>query len=390
MTPCWLSAAETKELTTDSFLDFVDGTLADGGVNTYVAADGTVRLINLWDLNRDGNFDLPVACAQDHDEEVPLFVYWADKNGFGASRRTELPTAGAIGAATADLNADGHVDIVVANRFDGERTNLDCFIYWGAEAGFSASRRTTLPARAAKAIAVGDLNGDRHPDIVVANCGVDYHMVVDNFQRSFVYWGSDEGFDADNRSELKTINCTDVTIAEVNRDGHPDILFANEGNTESESGVTIYFGDGKGDFTERRSQLLPGICSSGIEAADLDGDGFADLVLANAFRLNPKPDPPTGNSVQTYAVNSYIFWGAAEGYSPQRRTELPTLGARAAAVGDLNSDGLSDVVFANSAEGVSFVYWKQPERFLSPQAFPGAGAQRPRRGRCGPEPGQLS
>ena len=38
--------------------------------------------------------------------------------------------------------------------------------------------------------------------------------------------------------------------------------------------------------------------------------------------------------------------------------------ARAAAVGDLNSDGLRDVVFANSAEGVSFVYWNSPKGFF--------------------------
>ena len=34
--------------TTSTFSDFCEGTLVDGGVNTYVAADGTVRLINLW------------------------------------------------------------------------------------------------------------------------------------------------------------------------------------------------------------------------------------------------------------------------------------------------------------------------------------------------------
>ena len=30
-----------------SFLDFVDGTLTDGGANMYISKDGTLRLINL-------------------------------------------------------------------------------------------------------------------------------------------------------------------------------------------------------------------------------------------------------------------------------------------------------------------------------------------------------
>jgi len=142
-----------KSWTSSTFLDFVDGTMSDGGVNTYVAADGTVRLINLWDLNNDGNFDMPIACAQDHDEETETFVYWADQDGFSPHRRTELPTDGAIGGAAGDLDGDGHVDLVLVNRFDGNRTDLDCHIYWGSPHEFdypigrACRRRLRLPSQ---------------------------------------------------------------------------------------------------------------------------------------------------------------------------------------------------------------------------------------------------
>ena len=159
-------SAEERVWSSRSFLDFIDGTLSDGGVNTYVAADGTIRLINLWDLNQDGNFDIPIACGQDHNEEVDLFIYWADDIGFNPNRRTRLPTAGAIGVCTADLNDDGHVDLIVANRFDGEKTNLDTYIYWGSVQGFV--RHTVLNVRT-QSIAVGDYNHDGLMDIYVAN-----------------------------------------------------------------------------------------------------------------------------------------------------------------------------------------------------------------------------
>ena len=355
--------AEEKVRTSSGFLDFVDGTFADGGVNTYVAADGTIRLVNLQDLNNDGNFDLPVPCGQDHDERVDMFVYWADENGFDTDRRLRLPTEGAIDAAASDLNRDGYPDLVVANRFDGENTELDSYVYWGSRNGFNAANRLALRTRAASAVAVADLNGDKYPDIVFANRGVDYHMVVDNFQMSFIYWGSENGYSEDRRSSVRTINCADVRIADINQDSHPDLLFVNEGNHESESGVVIYFGNSAGRYEESRRLELPGVCSSAIAVADLNADGYIEIVLANMYRLHAKPDPPTGNHVETYRVSSFIYWGDAAGYSTKRRTELPTLGARGVAIGDLNSDGKPDIVFPASTEDVSVIYWNGPQGF---------------------------
>lgn len=354
-----------KIWTTSSFLDFVGGELQDGGVNTYVTADGTVRLINLWDLNNDGNFDLPIACAQDHDEETETFIYWADEGGFAPQRRGEIPTDGAIGAAAADLNADGHVDLVLVNRFDGNTTDLDGYICWGSHQGFDVSRRTNLPGKSANAVAIADLNGDGHLDIVIANKGVDYHMTVDNFQQSFIYWGSEDGYSSGRRSALRTINCSDVVISDVNHDSHLDIVFANEGNDDSQSGVVIYLGNGHGGFSDDHTLHLPGMYTSGVHVTDLNADGYVEVILANMYRLAGKPDPPSGNRVETYRVNSYIYWGSPNGFAVKERTELPTVGALAVDAGDLNGDHRPDLVFANSAVSHSSIYWNGPDGFSS-------------------------
>ena len=349
---------------TSTFQDFSQGRLADGGANTYISADGAVRLSNLWDFNGDGNFDIPVTCPQDHNETPNLFIYASGKQGYSAERRTELPGAGSVAGASADLNADGFLDLVVCNWFDGEKNNLDSYIYWGSKDGFNASRRTGLPTEAAIGVAVADLNRDGHPDIVFANQGVDYHMTVDRRQESFVYWGSKEGYRPADRLELKTINANDVAIADLNRDNNPDIVFAMEGNEEKESGALIYFGNGKGGFNEKPSVHLPGIYSSGVTIADLNADGRFELILTNKRRLGKKPDPPTGDVVLTNAVNSFIYWGGEKGYSARRRTELPTHSGAGSAVEDLNRDGLPDIVFAN-VNGESSIYWNSPKGFTA-------------------------
>ncbi len=353
-------ADDLKAWTTRTFLDFVEGEPSDGGANTYVAADGSVRLINLYDLNNDGTLDAVFPSTHDNNEAIPLFVYW-QKHGFNAAQRTTLPTQGAKAVAIADLNQDRYLDLVVANNFDGTRTDLNSCIYWGSAQGLSVKSRTELPTNGAEAIAVGDLNGDGFPEIVFANSGLSYHVAEDSFQQSFVYWGSREGYSTSRRLSLKTTNGRDVKIADLNVDGFLDLIFANEGNGASDGGVTIYWGSQSG-LSSSRSHLLPGEFSSGVAVADFNGDGFPDLALANAFRLKGR-ELGIYNIVETVAIPSFIYWGSSGGYSVERRSELPTIGASSAAAGDLNADGLPDLVFANSSGGASYVYWASKTGF---------------------------
>ena len=70
-------AQEGREVWRESsFADFADGTLTDGGANTYVGADGSVRLINELDLNQDGLIDLVLPGSHDNNFDMDAWVYW--------------------------------------------------------------------------------------------------------------------------------------------------------------------------------------------------------------------------------------------------------------------------------------------------------------------------
>jgi hypothetical protein len=69
-----------------------------------------------------------------------------------------------------------------------------------------------------------------------------------------------------------------IAIADVNRDGNPDLLVANE----DDGTVSVLLGDGKRHFTAAQGSPLP--CNpnpNDIAVADMNGDGNPDRVIAN-------------------------------------------------------------------------------------------------------------
>jgi hypothetical protein len=111
----------------------------------------------------------------------------------------------------------------------------------------------------------------------------------------------------------------DFAIADLNRDGHPDLVLAGDAGT-------IVPGTGTLRFAFDRALKLPVQHARSCDAADLDGNGEPNVLFVN------------DNGGETYDLQLYVYWNSPDGFSATRRKELPSSGATSAAIGDADDD----------------------------------------------------
>jgi len=341
--------------TETTFADFADGKF-DAGGNIFASADGKLKLTGQqWDLNNDGFLDIVFSNARDDKSyQINSYIYWGSAGGFSSGNKTELPTQGSYGNSVADLNGDGFLDIVFSNRMGVTSSNTNSVIYWGSVSGFSSGNKTELPTHGAYTNSIADLNGDGFLDIVFSN----QDDVTSYNINSVIYWGSASGFSSGNKTELPTHGGVGSSVADLNGDGFLDIVFNNAyDGTSFNINSVIYWGSASG-FSSGNKTELPTHDGAGSSVADLNGDGFLDIVFSNSF------DGTSRN------INSVIYWGSAGGFSSGNKTELPSIAAMGNSVADLNGDSFLDIVFSNMWDGKSYninsvIYWGSAGGFSS-------------------------
>ena len=266
---------------------------------------------SIADLDRDGYLDIVFSnlMVDSKNRVLNSFIYWGSSTGFSLGSRTEVPTIGSVSNNVADLNRDGHLDIVFSSGSDGKNNQQNSYVYWGdgKRNGYSKTNRAGLPSSETYGSSVADLNGDGYLDVVLASYrgpGNPLHW------ESYVYWGTAKGtFSKSNRSTFKTVGAHDVSVADMDADGHLDILVSNNMNPKPGIQSFVYRGSTSKVFSAANRISLSTLGASGNLVADLDGDGYLDVVFANFYTK----------------ASSYIYWGSAAGLSNSNRLDLPTV-----------------------------------------------------------------
>ena len=356
-----------------SYVPFFAGQLSDlsPGIGSFFLADfantGTPGLVALYPT-RNKVLAAPIApnptFLQNVSIQNSMTTGWGDPLQFTGQPMVSVANA-PVQAVAADLNGQGFLDIVIAHNDAAVGVGI---LRNDTTGKFTAPEVSYPNFGAAAEVAVGDVNGDGLPDIVVANGGNQVAFLLNDGTGGFSPGGTAAVGDGTN-------GATQLALTDINGDGIPDIVVLIPGAQS----VGILFGNGDGTF-QNQVEYPAGPSPAAFAVADLNQDGIPDIAVVGVTQSDVAPYGKVA------AVTFLYGQGAAASYQLQTPyTELPypgmdlvPYGASAAPVSiaatDLNGDGTPDLAIGfnvgllavatyaptfYNANPSGFIYWTQ-------------------------------
>jgi len=300
--------------------------------------------VEVGDVTGDGRRDL-VTC-----NGIVAQVFAQQAGGTFAAPTQHSGGANCDSVALADVNGDGRTDVSITGGGNVPSSRLDVFAQRanGTLAEPTAYPTSDLPA----SVKAGDMNGDGRADLVVAH---DAWMWVGVHAQ-----GPDRTLDPERLTRVPYNNGTSphrMAIGDVNGDQRPDIVIADD-----QHGLVTLWGQPAAPSTTTSTVRLAttvattppvgaprplfsapqdydlAAAGQSVVSGDFNGDGRNDVALSTRYR----GDPSAGDKV-------FVFYQAADGSLPKAvsfDTEL-ALGVgdvMVLAAGDLDGDGRTDLV----------------------------------------------
>jgi len=293
---------------------------------TVLHVGGSPNSIETADFNRDGSPDLAIA----NEEDSSITILLGNGHGqfspgpgspFSSNRHPN-------DIAIADFNNDSNPDLAIANTEISELTLL----LGNGKGGFTQAPNSPYKVYAkphTHGIAVADFNGDGRLDMATDDWGED--------KVSIIFGDTDLQFDHQTFYAVGKRPYQRLRTSDLNQDGKPDLVTTNlEGNNS-----TVLLGQGNGTFLEAPGSPFPcGDAPFAVAIGDINGDGYADLVITDA---------PTITAESKGHDGLYILLGDGAGHF-QSMQGSPFFTGRSPsrlAIGDLNGDGINDIAVTN-------------------------------------------
>ena len=305
-----------------SILGTLGGAKADGSFAapvSYSFAGGGTDQLAVGDIDGDGIMDM-INVSSYSTVHVEL------GNGDGTFKTSVgyNVAGGAFGSADlSDINGDGSLDLLLGNF-----GSLEILLNNG-NGTFKAYSSFATPGIGIRGTAVSDLNGDGRSDLVFStSSGVQVRL--GNGNGTFT-----AGISYDSGTDYRSMRLIDL-----NSDGANDMVLALSGG-----GINVRLGQGNGTFGSVTNYSGSTSSSHDVETGDINGDGYADLVIGGTVSSDAGVEVMLGNSNGTFKTGVTYAVTSGGGYIAALR------------IADLNGDGLLDFAAAGQEAGLNKSGW---------------------------------
>jgi protein involved in polysaccharide export with SLBB domain len=312
-----------------------------GGISEtqVLPVNGDVHSVAVADFNEDGLNDI-VFSVQRASSGIRIWLNQSKRKWKDLKGPIEINNFQSV--KTADINGDGHMDIIGANATSETRGGIQIWLGDG-KGGWQGESGPTVTGKYMD-VAIVDLNGDAALDLIGAGWGTFGGLRV---------WHGDGSGNWSSGSVVSKGNFYGIHLGDINLDGRVDIFAGSYRN-----GTHIFIGNGKGGFEKkmspaayikRRAQSHPDSFKNPkklirlvdesfwtVLPVDFDGDGAVDILASS---LNRKGVLAWGNT-------GGDRWQVVDGLFPSSGTYYNLIQA------DLNKDGYPDICGASAGEGI--------------------------------------
>ena len=311
--------------------------------------------IGAFDLDGDGCAEL---CAL--DPEAPPRIYWGGPDRISPDRFTELD----VGAAGEEVPVDIPEGLSLEEQTGGVFPILNAIDLDGIPHFFLPYRERALlvpvqpdrmygtplafPCREAYAVAAADVNRDGTMDLVFACRDRSGEQ-----ECSWIYPGADP----ESGVAVPTDRACDVAAGDLNGNGYDDVVFCQWRNDTHFSYRSPVFRGGPGGVDPHPTFLA----TEGARRVFIGRT--SDEPLPQVLFVNHRGRDANNK------VDSTIYYGGPDGFSPDRKTALNGCAAVISSTCDFSDNGWPDIFIVNSAENAlhldpgSFVFYGGPDGF---------------------------
>ena len=280
-----------------------------GAASSYPAGISPVA-VSVADFNGDTKLDLAVVNAGTPGVDSNISILLGNGDGsFGAPVNYGVgiePSSVAVG----DLNGDGKFDLAVTNKDSGSVSVL-----MGNGDGMFQPAVNYQVGTNPTSVVLADFNGDGKLDLGVANAGASSICKPAGVGTVSVLLGNGDGTFQPATNYCAGVDPLSIAEGDVNGDGKADLVVADGGSAEANSGVSVLLGKGDGTFRVPVNYGFGNICDS-VAIADLNGDGAPDLAVTSVnggvtVLLNPggtlmtdssSPNPSSSGQTVTFTA----------------------------------------------------------------------------------------